>query len=226
MDKPVIEQDIERRTFQVNPLRAASQDGKPTIEGYAAVFNQYSQDMGGWVEIIEPGFFDDVLDNDVRSLLNHDVNFVLGRTANQTLEIKQDQLGLWQRTYPPVVEPDVVRWAADLMIQIKRGDITQQSFAFRIKRTWRGDPVDGDEWIVAGDLIVHRLKKGGCRELLDVSPVTYPAYLQTNVSANTRSLFEEFRKSIPGQVPADGAPAGWQESTDSLMRRLELKSLD
>jgi len=226
MDKPVVNQDIERRTFQVNALRAASEDGKPTIEGYAAVFNQYSQDLGGFVEIIDPGFFDDVLSSDVRSLMNHDPNYILGRTTNNTLEIKQDEIGLFQRTFPPVVEPDVVRWAADLMVSIKRGDITQQSFAFRLKRTWRGDAEDGDEWMVVGDLIVRRLKKAGCKELLDVSPVTYPAYLQTNVSAHTRARFDEFKESIQGQAPADGVPVAWQESPENLQRRLELKTRD
>jgi phage head maturation protease len=119
-----------------------------------------------------------------------------------------------------------VQWAKDLMVSIKRGDITQQSFAFRVKRTWRGDPEDGDEWFVAGDLIVRRLKKGGCAELLDVSPVTYPAYPQTNVSANTRSRFDEFKESLQRQAPKEGEQAQWQEPLDSLQRRLELTTKD
>jgi HK97 family phage prohead protease len=223
-DKP--ELDIEVRTFTTQELRAANgPNGQPCIEGYAAVFNQYSQDLGGFVEIIEPGFFDEVLDQDVRSLLNHDPNYVLGRTTNKTLEVAQDSVGLFQRTYPPVIEPDIVRWAADLMISIKRGDITQQSFAFQLKRTWRGDAEDGDEWFVAGDLIVRRLKPGGCRALLDVSPVTYPAYLQTSVSATTRSRFESFRETVcpPAQVrQADPTPVEWQASLDIMRRRLAL----
>jgi HK97 family phage prohead protease len=231
MDKSDLEnvkktQDVERRTFQVNELRVSSNGEKPTIEGYAAVFNQYSQDLGGFVEIIDNGFFDDVLDDDVRALMNHDPNYILGRTTNKTLEIKQDDNGLFQRTYPPVTEPEAVQWAKDLMVSIKRGDITQQSFAFRVKRTWRGDPEDGDEWFVSGDLIVRRLKKGGCAELLDVSPVTYPAYPQTNVSANTRSRFDEFKESLQRQAPKEGEQAQWQEPLDSLQRRLELTTKD
>lgn len=219
MDRPDL--DIEFRTFAGQEMRATMKpDGKPCIEGYATVFDQYSADLGGFVEIIEPGFFDDVLDNDVRSLLNHDPNFVLGRTANKTLEISQDQTGLYQCTYPPVVEPDVVRWAADLMISIKRGDITQQSFAFQLKRTYRGDAVDGDEWFVAGDLIVRRLLKGGCRALLDVSPVTYPAYPQTNVSANTRSQFNDFRARMgQGRQEPPSQPKPDHQAMFDLMRR-------
>jgi uncharacterized protein len=220
-------QDVDFRTFKGSELRIAAGE-RTSIEGYAAVFNQYSQDLGGFVEIIDPGFFDDCMEDDVRALLNHDPNFILGRTTSGTLEIKQDTIGLWQRTYPPVVEPDVTQWAKDFMVTLKRGEINQQSFAFQVKRTWRGDPEDGDEWFMAGEIIVRRLKKGGCRKLVDVSPVTYPAYLQTNVSASTRSLFEEFKKSIPaGQVPQVDDNAGERQvPLDVLQRRLDLASND
>lgn len=220
------EVDVERRTYDVTEIRAGENDGKPVIEGYAAVFNEYSGDLGGFVEIIDPGFFDEVIDGDCRSLWNHDPNMILGRTLAGTLEIKQDEKGLYQRTYPPVVEPDATSWAKDALVSIRRGDVTQQSFAFRVKSTWRGDAVDGDEWYVVGDLVVRRLKKGGCKELLDVSPVVYPAYPQTSVSASTRSRFDKFQESIRGQAPSDGQQAKWQEPLDSLQRRLALNSQD
>jgi HK97 family phage prohead protease len=218
--------EIEQRTFQVSELRAGEKDGKPVLEGYAAVFGEYSQDLGGFVEIIDPGFFDSVIDGDVRSLWNHDPNKVLGRTAAGTLEISQDEKGQFQRTYTPVVPPDAATWAQDAMVSIKRGDVSQQSFAFRVKHTWNGDDVDGDEWYVLGDMIVRRLKKGGCKELLDVSPVTYPAYPQTNVSASTRSRFETFKGSLARQESGEGTGTEWQEPLESLKRRLELKAKD
>lgn len=217
---------IERRTVRVKELRAATKDDKPVLEGLASVFNEYSEDLGGFVEIIEPGFFDDVLDNDVRSLLNHDSNFVLGRTKSGTLEIEQTKEGLFQRTYPPVVEPEVAQWAKDLMVSIRRGDIDQMSFGFITKSTFRGDPVDGDEWSVLGDKVIRRLKKGGAKELLDVSVVTYPAYPQTSVSASTRSRFEEFEKSLHGQEPPQGGQDERQAPLDILQRRLDLASKD
>jgi HK97 family phage prohead protease len=231
MNKPKQLQDaqgdvIERRTFAVKELRAAQQDDKTVLEGLSAVFNEYSEDLGGFVEIIEPGFFDEVLDSDVRSLMNHDPNYVLGRTKSGTLEIEQRDEGLFQRTFPPVTEPDAAQWAKDLMVSVRRGDINQMSFGFIVKSTYRGDLEDGDEWYVMGDKIVRRLKKGGAKELLDVSVVTYPAYPQTNVSANTRSRFTEFQKSIQhGQAPdTDGEAEERQEPLDILQRRLELAS--
>lgn len=217
----------ERRYFPVE-VRAAGDDGRPTIEGYAAVFNQLSGDLGGFVEIIEPGFFDNVLKDDVRSLKNHNPDWVLGRTASGTLEIIQDDKGLYQRTYPPVVEPDVASYAADLMVNIKRGDVTQQSFAFTVKSKWAGDEEDGYVWETVGDLIVRRLLKGGAKRLYDVSPVTYPAYPQTDVSAQVRSQFESYKAQTrtEGQPPippvAEEQP---QQELDTLKRRLKLITL-
>lgn len=219
MTEPINE--IERRTFAVMELRA--QDGeKPTMEGYAARFN-VPADLGYFIEIIEPGFFDEVLDNDVRALWNHDVNYVLGRVSADTLELKQDEKGLYQVTYPPVVEPLAAQWAKDAMVSVKRGDVKEMSFAFIIKSRWRGDPVDGDEWIRRDGKTYRFLKKGGCRELFDVSPVTYPAYGETSVSASTRSRFEQFEKeSNPGGPGADEAAAQTQARSAYRLRLIEL----
>ena len=227
MEKLKVEQpEVERRTFQAKELRAATKDEKPVLEGLASVFNEYSEDLGGWVEIIEQGFFDGVLENDVRALWNHDPNYIMGRTKSGTLEIEQHADGLFQRTYPPVVEPEAAQWAKDLLVSIRRGDVDQMSFGFIVKSTQRGDPEDGDEWYVLGDKIIRRLKKGGAKELLDVSVVTYPAYPQTSVSANTRSRFEQFQESLrTGQaLEAEGGTEERQASLDLYQRRLELAS--
>lgn len=215
---------IERRTFASEMRAATAEDGRPCIEGHAAVFNQLSGDLGGFVEIIEPGFFDNVLEDDVRSLFNHDPNLILGRTASKTLEVKQDDSGIFQRTYPPVVDPEATTYAKDLMVSIKRGDITQQSFAFRVKSKWNGDEEDGYTWETVGDLIVRRLLKGGCKRLYDVSPVTYPAYPQTDVSAQVRSQFESYKATRQeGQPPVPpAAETDPQAQIDILRRRLLL----
>ena len=184
--------EIERRTIAVQELRA--QDGeKPTMEGYAARFNTPA-DLGYFIEIMEPGFFDDVMDQDVRSLWNHDENYVLGRVSASTLEIKQDDKGLYQVTYPPVVEPLAAQWAKDAMVSVKRGDVKEMSFAFTVKSRWRGDPADGDEWIRRDGKTYRFLKKGGCRELFDVSPVTYPAYGETSVRPSWTKRLEELHE--------------------------------
>lgn len=103
------------------------EDGEgPRIVGYAAKFNTRSNNLGGFVEVIAPGAFDDVLDDDVRALFNHDRNFVLGRTKAGTLELTVDEVGLRYEISPP--DTQTVR---DMVIEpMGRGDVNQSSLRF------------------------------------------------------------------------------------------------
>jgi HK97 family phage prohead protease/HK97 family phage major capsid protein len=134
------------------------------LEGYAAVFNSET-DLGHFREVIKPGAFDDVMTNDVRALINHDPNLILGRTENGTLELSTDERGLKYR-----VKLGNQQYAKDFYESVKRGDISQSSFAFTIKeQTWNDERT------------VRSVDK--VRQLLDVSPVTYPAYAAATVQA-------------------------------------------
>lgn len=158
-------------------VRAA--DGKATgIRGYAAKFDVLSENLGGFREQIKPGAFADVLEDDVRALLNHDPNFVLGRTLSGTARIGQDDTGLWYEVDMPDTQT-----ARDLMELIRRGDVSQSSFAFRVAP-------DGDSWDEDAETgaVIRSITKFG--RLYDVSPVTYPAYPDATVG--TRAL-EQFR---------------------------------
>lgn len=151
-----------------------------TLRGHAAVFNRLSEDLGGFRELIEPGFFRSVLrkNPDVRALFNHDPKFVLGRTASTTLELREDTTGLhvWCRMAP-------LTWVSDLRASMQRGDIDQMSFRFTVLP-------DGDAWAVTDDgVVVRTLKADGCGELVDVSVVTFPAYPQTD--AAMRSVLDD-----------------------------------
>ena len=68
--------DAEKRTMGTIEVRESEGD-EMTLEGYAAVFNSET-DLGAFREVIRPGAFDDVMDNDVRALINHDPNLILG----------------------------------------------------------------------------------------------------------------------------------------------------
>jgi len=182
--------DMEIRSFKIE-LRA---DGvtPPRIEGYAATFNALSEDMG-FREMIEPGFFDDVLADDARALFNHDRNFVLGRKSNGTLSMGQDATGLRVEIDPPQTQ-----LINDLVISpMKRGDINQMSFAFTVKP-------NGDDWREEGGQLIRVLKKGGALRLYDVSVVTEPAYPQT--SAQVRSKIQELQHPTT-QAESDGLEA-------------------
>lgn len=162
------QQAIERRALEQAPV--VQPDGK--IGGYAAIFGKPSEDLGGFIEVIEPGFFDPVLDDDVRALWNHDPNHVLGRTASGTLQIGVDETGLRYEVAPPDAQ-----WARDAVESVRRGDVSQSSFGFLVD-------VDAWEYNTSG-LVLRRLIK--CKRLLDVSPVTFPAYAQTTAAVRSQA---------------------------------------
>ncbi len=163
--------DVEVRTMEV---RAQGDADELRVEGYAAVFNQETN-LGFFREQIARGAFSDVMEDDVRLLLNHD-GAPLARTTNQTLTLSVDKEGL---RYEAILS-DTTQ-GRDLYKMIHRGDITQSSFAFTIK---------GEEW--DKETNTRTITKVG--RLLDVSPVTYPAYPQASVSA--RSKFEAMAEEV------------------------------
>lgn len=163
--------DFERRFFTGRLELRAEADKPKQILGYAAVFNALSEDLGGFREIIEPGAFDDVLNDDVRALLNHDPNKLLGRTTAGTLAISADDVGLRYEITPPDTS-----YANDLLVSLERKDLDQSSFGFRVARggdSWK-EPGEDQPWYLR---IIHKFAR-----LYDVSPVTFPAYQATSVA--------------------------------------------
>ena len=118
--------NAEKRTMGTIEVREADSDDM-VLEGYAAVFNSET-DLGHFREVIKPGAFDDVMTNDVRALINHDPNLILGRTENGTLELSTDERGLKYR-----VKLGAQQYAKDFYESVKRGDISQSSFALQSK---------------------------------------------------------------------------------------------
>jgi HK97 family phage prohead protease len=150
-------------------LRAAT-DQPMMLEGYAALYNDPTQ-IGNFREMIAPGAFREVMDDDVRLLLNHD-GAPLARTKNGTLKLTDDEKGLHYRA--ELVDTQAGR---DLYTMVKRGDISQSSFGFTIGE--QDIQEDGTRVIT----LVSRL--------LDVSPVSFPAYANTEVSARSEGATEK-----------------------------------
>jgi len=156
----------EIRTFGME-LRAMDKEEKRTVRGYAATFENRSGDLGGFIETIDREAFSDTDMEDVRALFNHDSNFVLGRTKAGTLRLMVDENGLAYE----IDMPDT-QLGRDMYESIKRGDISQSSFAFTI---------EDDEYRKEGDTVYRTIKK--IKKLYDVAPVTFPAYESTSVQA-------------------------------------------
>jgi HK97 family phage prohead protease len=118
---------MERRAFA--ECRVSASDGR-TLTGHAIVFNSYSRDMGGFVETIDPAAVDRTLLEalDVRALIDHNQEKLLGRTRAGTLELRKDAKGLAFRVE---VDP-LVSHAGDLVRMVARGDVTGMSFGFQM----------------------------------------------------------------------------------------------
>jgi len=173
-------ENVELRTAEV---RAAGDDSL-VVEGYASNFD-VEYDLGYFKESVARGAFDDVMQDDVRFLLNH-TGAPLARTTNGTLELSLDETGLKYRAALADTQD-----GRDLYKLIKRGDITQSSFAFTI---------DNDEW--SEDRSTRTITKIG--RLLDTSAVTYPASPSTTVAArNMAAAAQEAEELKSEQVAAE-----------------------
>lgn len=183
-NRPVMEVRAFASEVRASPL----EDGSAGLrfEGYAALFNSWSQDLGGFREQIAPGAFAKSLPaDDIRALMNHDPNYVLGRNRSGTLVLAEDDRGL----HFDVRAPDT-QWARDLAESVKRGDINQCSFGFLAIR---------DDWRTADGLDERTLQEV---RLFDVSIVTYPAYPETNAGIRTcAEVLAEHRAAVPTVAP-------------------------
>jgi HK97 family phage prohead protease len=178
-----VKNQIERRTWRNVEFRVSAPNEPATIGGYAAVFDSESEDLGYFCEVreeIDPHAFDSVIatNPDVRCFFNHDPNLVLGRTTAGTLRLSVDARGLVYDCDPPDTQ-----FARDLMVSLRRKDITGSSFGFICKRDQWTDNPDGS--------VTRRILEFD--QLFDVSPVTFPAFPAASSEA----------RSLPASMPAE-----------------------
>jgi HK97 family phage prohead protease len=171
-------------TMETAEMRVKKADnGSKRLIGYAAKFGKLSQDLGGFVEQIHPKAFDRCLKRcDVRGLKNHNPEMLLGRTKSGTMELTVDDVGL---RYDIALPETVV--GRDLVTEIERGDIDGSSFSFTTEP-------DGDEWDDSTSPPTRTLTN--VRDLFDVGPVAYPAYLDTEASIASMRSLERHNESL------------------------------
>lgn len=188
----------ETRSYKRCPapeLRASKDGTTATLTGYAAVFDSYSQNLGGFVEVISRSAFDGVLDHPIVGLVNHDPNQLLGTVESDTLTISTDEVGLRYEMALDMTDPTAVAAAA----KIRSGKMPGSSFSFAAAE-------GGDTWSQTEQGFPLRTLTR-LAELYDVGPVTMPAYLGTKgagVAAAVRSLSLSTGEPVDVLVAAAG----------------------
>jgi HK97 family phage prohead protease len=171
---------VERTTYLTRSFKSElavreQQEGQQekVIEGYFAVYGSETELWTGAFEEIKSGAFDDTLENDIRALINHNTELVLGRNKAGTLTLEADDKGLWARVVINEQDTD----ALNLYARVQRGDVDQCSFGFNIIEESTEFREDGTiKWTI------EKI------DLHEVSIVTFPAYEATSVQARKRDF--------------------------------------
>lgn len=210
---------MERRFMPLEtcPVGIEERDGEGSvIVGYASVFHVPGDDTTQYrlfpdlIERIMPRAFNKALQerHNAAALYNHDVNFLLGRVSAGTLRLSKDQRGLKYEVKPPASRADVVE-------SIRRGDLSGSSFGFRVleQKFKTEDGIDIRE--------IHSV------ELLDVSPVVFPAYQATTTAVRAASDADEARSAYDEWKRDEARKAALVEKLAGIKKRAdEIASLD
>ena len=188
----------EKRTFTGTVIARADGENMPKeIGGIAAVINSVT-DLGYFEEVINAGAFDYALNKeyDIRCLFNHEAELILGRTKADTCKVFVNADGNLEYTWVPDYENPT---HMSVVRSIMRGDITQSSFAFTIKeQMWS----ESEKYGSMGKRTIKVIE-----DLYDVSPVTYPAYADTEADARSivamRDQEQEIEEAKRSQASAD-----------------------
>jgi uncharacterized protein len=172
--------NFEVRTIHLRAEQGQTGDPEYTLRGHAFTYGKLSRDLGGFRERIKPGAAARALDApgcDVRMLFNHNDSVVLGRQSAGTLKLSETPDGLAFRCQLDKNNSQ----HRDIYASVKRGDISDMSFAFNV-------PADGsgEDWTEETDENGQRCTVRSIKSfehIYDVSVVTHPAYDGTSVSA-------------------------------------------
>ena len=176
MNKPA-KTGLEQRSFDTD-FEIRTEGDVAFIAGYAAKFNTLSRNLGGFIETIAPGFFNETINRgiDVAATANHNPNILLGKTSNGTLKLKIDDTGFHYEAQGNLKKQSV----RDLVADIERRDVTQSSFGFKL--------VD-DSWGATEENYPLRTLVSGLT--YDVGPATLPVYVDTSVALRSLEVLTE-----------------------------------
>jgi HK97 family phage prohead protease len=185
-------------TRQFKPELREQPDTPAMGAGHFLVFNQETELWKGFREKVDPGALDNVMDDDVRVLVNHDSNLIVARTSKGTAKLSKDETGgviEWQF-------PDTTA-GRDLLENMRNGNIDGMSFGFTVK----DDKLERNK--ETGEVVRTIMK---LERLYDASPVVFPAYQQTDTQ-----LRAEYRTEL------ESRPDWPKEQTESPNDDLAIK---
>ena len=196
---------MERRLLE-SEVRVKGTGSKKKITGTAAVFYREGDagteyDLAGYgmpgvKERIMPGAFKRALGRnqggtkdrgqDVYAAINHDPSLVFARTKAKTLKLSVDDNGLHYEATPSDTTA-----GRDALANVEAGNFGGSSFAFQVAK-------NGETWRMDGKTEVREIHKVDA--IVDVSPVTTPAYRSTTVNARAaeeaRASYEQWKKQL------------------------------
>jgi len=166
---------MEKRTsFLTSQFRAEETEGRLFIEGYFIKYGVETNLFEDVYEEIDPrSVVRSLKENDIRALFNHDTNLVLGRTANNTLTLTTDEVGLKGSIEINQDDPD----AMGAYARVKRGDVPGCSFGFFPLKQEKVKREGGGTKFIMREIDVH-----------EVSPCVFPQYTQTEISARKQDI--------------------------------------
>jgi HK97 family phage prohead protease len=202
------------RTIPLGDYDLREEGDGMNFRGYAAVFNSFSDDLGGFREQIAPNAFDRSLNaamngkRTIKMFLNHNADIVLASTRGKTLKLSTDERGLLAEARLPNSE-----WGHSAAEAIRRGDIDSMSFGFQVEA--KGDKWNDDNT----ERTLHAVR------LWEVSPVTsWPAYAAT--TASVRHLAEEIGEEEEPLADAFRVLASQDDKLTPEQRELLLRAIN
>lgn len=193
-----MKKQIEKRYLDMMPEAITGEGGIPIIRGVSPVFNAISEvmadpELGIFREVIEPTALDALFAKgvpDTRGRMDHKI--LLGRTRNNTLRLNKTDKGI---EYEIFVNPDDPE-AMSAYRKVTRRDIDGASFMFTVAP-------GGETWEMQDGVPLRRVRE--IDELMDVGPVTFPAYPQASASARNKVIELRQQQNEPTEPEGEGA---------------------
>ena len=174
-------ENLEKRSIiNKNTVNSESR----TVHGTALVFNSWSQDLGGFTEIIKPEAVNEetIQRSDIMANMDHREDYVMARSKRGNGNLA---LSLTERGVDFSFEAPETAKGEELLSHIKRGEYDSCSFAFRIAP-------DGDRWFYENDQLKREIRKIDI--LYDISIVYAPAYEETSVDVRAKQMVDAFKE--------------------------------